>query len=172
MGPSWPNGDQTGCSPMGASCHECLQDWSFFCEDSRLRLCLLSLSLAVCVCSRFFSHHRHGRFEVVCGFVNGLFLMCIGVAVFVEGVERLVSVPEVSRWGLVVLFLSSDLLLSCLITVEWVWPHQFLWSPAVIDCSWCLFWVWLSMPLGSSSFTMDMTTTLTQKVCVLLSFPA
>ena len=40
------------------------------------------------------------RFEVLGGFVNGIFLVCIAIAIVLEGVERLWEPPEINSENL------------------------------------------------------------------------
>lgn len=37
----------------------------------------------------------YGRYEVICGFTNGILLVFVSLMIFTEGVERLMSTPEV-----------------------------------------------------------------------------
>ncbi len=39
---------------------------------------------------------RRSRFEVIGGFVNAIFLICIALAIVLEGVERLWEPPEIN----------------------------------------------------------------------------
>lgn len=46
--------------------------------------------------------YGYGRYEILSGYVNGVFLLFIGYFVFVESVERLFSPPEITSDSLVV----------------------------------------------------------------------
>lgn len=64
-------------------------------------LCPVTIFVFCCVCRVSFSY-SYGRVEVLSGFVNGLFLVVIGVFVFIAAVGRLVDPPEINTDRLLV----------------------------------------------------------------------
>jgi zinc transporter 5/7 len=63
-----------------------------------------------CVCI-----YSYDRVEVLSGFINGLFLVVIGVFVFTEALGRLVEPPEVSTERLLVSFkaITIFIIMTC-----------------------------------------------------------
>lgn len=53
---------------------------------------------------------RYGRFEVITGFVNGVFLIFIAFHIFIESVERLLDPPEVKSDKIIVVTILGLLL--------------------------------------------------------------
>jgi Cation efflux family len=66
------------------------------------------------------------RFEVVGGFVNAVFLICIALAIVLEGVERLFEPPEINSDNL--LMVSPCLLKLPLMFDDAFWRRLLCWA--------------------------------------------
>lgn len=62
----------------------------------RVRIAVVILLLRGADCDSFLS--SYARYEVLSGFVNAVFLVVIGLFVFLEAVHRIVRPPELNRY--------------------------------------------------------------------------
>lgn len=72
---------------------------------------------------------RYGRYEVLAGFVNAIFLVFVGFSVVIEGLERLFTPPEIHGDHLLTVAVLG--LLVCSFCVDLVVPLQSHTSPVV-----------------------------------------
>lgn len=74
-------------------------------DCSALVMGLLAAVISQWKPTRIYSY-GFARFEILAGFINGLFLVVISIFIFIEAIQRLIETPEIKSEKLIVILNS------------------------------------------------------------------